>query len=103
MKLFKKYAFRWYNSYHGACGTAHAPAGQSVSLHGTVLHHTLTVCAHIHHKPFPCLDKHTLHTMHHLNNPGRKQRMVLFCTSYSDHGVVQDTGIQRSCRGEMHE
>lgn len=57
--------FKCCNSYHGASGTADSPAGQSVLSHGTILHITLTVCAHIHHEPFPCLYKETLHTMHH--------------------------------------
>ena len=39
---------------HGARGTADSPAGQFVFPHDTVLHHTLTVCTHIHHQPLPC-------------------------------------------------
>lgn len=87
------------NSYHGACWTAHAPAGQSVSFHGTVLHHTLTVCAHIHHKLFPCLDKHTLHTMYHLNNP-RQSKGWFFSALLTPITVLFMTQASSGAAGE---
>ena len=43
------------NTYLRAGGTVGLSAGQSVFLHGPVLHEALTVCARVHHQLFPCL------------------------------------------------
>lgn len=87
------------NDYHGTRGTGGFSAGKSCSFHSTILHLTLTACAHVNHQRLPSLGKYigdkAAEIIIQMFKDGRIT--LLFCVTYSYHSVVEDTGIQRSC------